>query len=361
MISELIRPHLKSLTPYQSARDIYNSSEGIFLDANESAFGSCLPGQEFSFNRYPDPAQRAMRQALAKYLQIEDSTIFFGVGSDEIINLVITLFAEPSLDSILVVEPTYGMYETSARIQNVGVKKCLLNNDFTLNAENVLASVEVNTKIIFLCSPNNPTGNILEREQIQMILTNYRGIVVVDEAYIDFGSPSNSVIDLVKSNSRLIVLRTMSKAWGLAAIRLGYAIANEETISYLFRIKAPYSINVSTEKLFLHAMANIELMKSNIVKMCIEREYLYKELQKILPEAILYPSETNYILIRYEGASQLQKELMNRKIVIRDRGTQPLLMDCVRVTVGTRQENDALLKGIQELLLQRRLNETGDN
>lgn len=247
MIQELIRKNIRDMKPYTSARDLY--SRGILLDANENSFGSVVELKGESLNRYPDPHQLSMRERLSAYLDVSPHKLFFGVGSDEIIDLLIRIFCAPGKDSIMILEPTYGMYKVAADINDVKSESILLNDNFDLDTEAILNSWNNRIKIIFLCSPNNPTANLLNKNSIKTLLKETKSIIVVDEAYIDFAGDGSSCIDLINKYPNLVILRTFSKAWGLAGIRLGYCIGDEEIINYLFKIKAPYNISSLTKKL----------------------------------------------------------------------------------------------------------------
>jgi histidinol-phosphate aminotransferase len=355
MIQELIKPHIRKIAPYQSARDLYAKATGILLDANENALGSVLD-IEFApllLNRYPDPRQRALREALSNYLSVAADKLFFGVGSDEIIDLLMRLFCSAGEDSVLLVEPTYGMYQTVADIQNIHAHTCLLTEDFQVDAKRALGSVQPSDKVIFTCSPNNPTGNLLSKSAIKEIAAGFSGILIVDEAYIDFAPQGSSAIDLLEKYSNVIILRTFSKAWGLAAARCGYCIAHPDIISYLFKIKAPYSINVFTEQAILTALKRVPVKEKYVAEILKEREYLIDKLRTLAFIEKIYPTDANYILIRLADAKQIQKELMEAGVIIRDRSSQPLLANCLRITVGTHEENITLLQKLEAVVAAR--------
>ncbi len=349
MIAELIKPHIRTIAPYQSARDLYAKASGVLLDANENPIGSVLDDSYsgLSLNRYPDPRQRELRESLGRYLSIPVENLFFGVGSDEIIDLMMRLFCSPEKDSVLIVEPTYGMYKTVADIQNVTANVCLLNKDFTIDPARVLGALSTTDRMIFLCSPNNPTGNLLDKNAIELIAGTFCGIVVVDEAYIDFAHNNASVTDLLKRFNNIIILRTFSKAWGLAAVRCGYAIADPEIISYLFKIKAPYSINVLTEHAVLTALKRIARKDEYVREILSQRELLRNRLKEFDFIEEIFPTDANYILIRLQDARKIHKALMDEGVIIRDRSSQPLLENCLRITVGTGAENEKLLTGLE--------------
>lgn len=354
-MQELIKPHIRKIAPYQSARDLYAKATGILLDANENPLGSVLDSDfaNLHLNRYPDPKQRDLRAALSAYLKVDAEKLFFGVGSDEIIDLVMRLFCSSGEDSVLLVEPTYGMYQTVSDVQNIKAHRCLLNEDFQLEAEKVLASVSPTDRIIFVCSPNNPTGNLLNKAEIGKLAAGFKGIVVVDEAYIDFAAPCSSAIDLQATYDNIIVLRTFSKAWGLAAARCGYCIAHPEIIAFLFKIKAPYSINVFTEHAILNALQRVPAKEACVKAILKERDYLEAKLKENVYIEKVYPSDANYILIRLPEAKAIQKALMEEGVIIRDRSSQPLLENCLRVTVGTHEENRTLLEKLEKIITAR--------
>ncbi|MDR3611721.1 MAG: histidinol-phosphate transaminase [Ignavibacteriaceae bacterium] len=348
MIQELIRKNIKDLKPYTSARDIYN--HGILLDANENSFGSVVDSSGELLNRYPDPLQLSMRKRLSEYLGVTFNKLFFGVGSDEIIDLLIRIFCVPGHDSIMILEPTYGMYKVAADINDVKSNTILLNKDFNIDTETVINNWNNSIKIIFLCSPNNPTGNLLNKESIRTLLQKINSIIVVDEAYIDFAGEENSCIGLLNEFPNLVLLRTFSKAWGLAAIRLGYCIADEEIINYLFKIKAPYNINSLTRKAFQVAFSNISKKDGFVTSILSEKQFLINELNKLNGIEKIFPSDTNYILIRIKNASVIQKKIADEGIIIRDRSNQPNLENCLRITVGTHDQNIKLISLLQKAL-----------
>ena len=348
MIEKLVRNNIRALKPYTSARDMY--SKGVLLDANENGFGSVVDFAEDSLNRYPDPHQKTMREKLGTYLGVSPQKLFFGVGSDEVIDLLIRIFCEPNRDEILVLEPTYGMYQVCADINAVKTNIALLQDDFSIDAAETLKQITPQTKLIFLCSPNNPTANLLKKESIAEILQRTDSIVVVDEAYIDFADEKGSCISLIHDYPNLVILRTFSKAWGLAGIRLGYCIANEIIIDYLFKVKAPYNINALTRAVFHKAFDNLNKKDEMIALIIKERAFVIGELQTIARIQKIYPSDTNYVLFRINHASAIQKLMAEKGVVIRDRSTQAKLADSLRITIGTREENEKFLSTFQDVL-----------
>ncbi|MFA6597584.1 MAG: histidinol-phosphate transaminase [Ignavibacteriaceae bacterium] len=349
MITKLIRTNILKLKPYTSARDLY--SNGILLDANENSFGSSFQElEELHLNRYPDPHQVDLRNAVSKLLNIDAEKLFFGVGSDEIIDLLIRIFCEPREDQVMLLEPTYGMYKVACDINNVETVSPLLNDSFQIDFAEVDKYSSDKVKIIFACSPNNPTGNLLNKNDILQLCRNFNSIVVVDEAYIDFAPGETSLINEVVNYPNLVVMRTFSKAWGLAGVRLGYCAANEEIISYLFKVKAPYTINALTRYAVLKSIKN-EMKKETVVSAIIsERLRVENELKSISAIINIYPSDANYLLIRLPNAKVIQKKLAENGVVIRDRSSQPKLDNCLRITIGTKEENDALLSELKNLL-----------
>lgn len=349
MITKLIRNNILKLKPYTSARDLY--SNGILLDANENSFGSTFQEfEELHLNRYPDPHQVDLRNAVSKLLNVKANKLFFGVGSDEIIDLLIRIFCEPKEDQVMLLEPTYGMYKVTCDINNVETVSPLLTDSFQIDFGEVEKYYSAKVKIIFVCSPNNPTGNLLNKNDILRLCKTYNSIVVVDEAYIDFAEPSASLINEVNHYRNLVVMRTFSKAWGLAGVRLGFCAADEEIISYLFKVKAPYNINALTRYAVLKSITNEKKKESAVSAIVNERLHVETELKNISAIKNVYPSDANYLLIRLPQAKEIQKNLAEKGIIIRDRSSQPKLEDCLRITIGTKEENDALLSELKNLL-----------
>jgi histidinol-phosphate aminotransferase len=348
MIEELVRKNIRNLEPYTSARDMYN--EGILLDANENSFGSVVESEGQDLNRYPDPMQISMRKTLSDYLCISNGKLFFGVGSDEIIDLLIRIFCNPGKDSVIIPEPTYGMYKVAADINDVKTETVFLDNKFNIDTDAILNKINTKTKIIFLCSPNNPTANLLNKDSIRALLQNSGCIIVVDEAYIDFAGMEHSCADLINDFPKLVILRTFSKAWGLAGIRLGYCIADEALISYLFKVKAPYNINSLTRAAFHKAMLNIQLKNKFITSILEEKQFILNELKKIRKVEMIYPTDANYILVKIQNASTVQKMMADKGVIIRDRSSQPNLKNCLRITVGTHEQNKKLLELLSQVL-----------
>ncbi len=345
-VEKLVRPNIQKLKPYTSARDSHLN--GILLDANENSLGSVIENN-LELNRYPDPAQTALRTKLGDLLSIPSNRLFFGVGSDEIIDLLIRIFCEPVVDNVLIPEPTYGMYKVSSDINNVSSREIPLDEEFQPDINAILKKVDEKTKIVFLCSPNNPTGNVLDKNKIERLLKSFKGIVVIDEAYIDFDY-TKSFQDLVEQNNNLILLRTFSKAWGLAGVRCGYCIAGEKVINYLFKVKAPYNMNKLTADAILHALDNVEKKSSFIELLKSERERVSTELKSLEIVEKVFPSSANFVLFKISNAKNVYNKLADNGIIIRDRSSQLNLDDCLRVSIGTREENDKFLKTLKSIV-----------
>lgn len=345
-IDSLVRPNIKALKPYRAAR--HDHVSGVLLDANENSFGSALSFEGLELNRYPDPYQLELRTKLGLLYGVQSENVFLGVGSDEAIDLLIRIFCEPASDSILVIEPTYGMYRVAAGINNVEVRSVLLTDDFQIDLPVTLNALKPRTKIVFCCSPNNPTANVLRREDILTLCNQANALVVVDEAYLDFAD-SPSLADRVGSVSNLVVLRTLSKAWGLAGIRLGCAIADPDIISLLLKIKAPYNINALTSAEASKALENGALIKRTTAAIIAERGRLYGALRTIPYIRQVYPSDANFLLIRCDDALVVYSRLVQKGIIVRDRSSEPKLANCLRITVGTPEQNDLLIKTMKEL------------
>ena len=321
----------------------------LFLDANELSLGSPVSVEGVELNRYPDPAQSALRDTFAQRLGVSSDRIFCGVGSDEVIDLLIRLFCEPRKDQVLVLEPTYGVYRVQGNVNAVHVETVELDSAFQIDVTRTLGATTPETKIIFCCSPNNPTGNLLVMSDILELVSHTSGIVVVDEAYVDFADGTNSLVSLVERHENLVVLRTLSKSWGLAGIRLGYCICHPEIVSFLLRIKAPYSINAVTSMLALASLRNEEFFNSAIAAVKRERNRMVKELGRIGEVRKIYPSDANFLLVEFLDAGKAFDALKSQGIVVRRR-SEPRLHNCLRMTIGTPEENGIVLRtlaGIQ--------------
>jgi histidinol-phosphate aminotransferase len=343
-IESLIRTNIRALKPYHSARQDFLS--GILLDANENSFGSSVTDGELSLNRYPDPFQRELRTVIATLNNIAVENVFVGVGSDEVIDLLVRVFCEPKNDSVLLLEPTYGMYRVSASIQDVQIHSCLLTDQFQIDLEGVKKKIDKTTKLIFCCSPNNPTANVLRSEDILELCT-LGAMVIVDEAYIDFAQ-SPSMGKQVITHPNLVIMRTLSKAWGLAGIRLGYCIADPVVISFMMKVKAPYNMNALTSRVALLALRKKDEVQRTINSIVEERTWLSNTLAALPCIVHVFPSDANFILVRCNHATALYEYLAAREIIVRNRSAEPLLQNCLRITVGVRHENEQLLRAMKE-------------
>ena len=344
-IRNLLRPHLLDLTPYSSARDEFRGKANIYLDANENAFGSTSSDK---FRRYPDPYQIDLKNEISKIKAIDLENIFLGNGSDEPIDLLIRAFCNPGKDKIIITPPTYGMYEVSADINDVGVVKVPLIKDFELDIQSIMDAIEPGIKLIFLCSPNNPTGNSIKPEAIIEILNRFQGLVILDEAYIDF-SPFKSLIDELPNYKNLVILQTFSKAWGLAALRLGMTFADPEIVEILNMIKPPYNINGATQELALGALKNCNEMKSMVKDMLNQKKLLRELLAKLPAIEKIYSSDANFLLIKIENAHEIYRRLIEKKVIVRDRSHVSMCDNCLRITVGTENENKELVEQLNNI------------
>ncbi|RTY88802.1 histidinol-phosphate transaminase [Flavobacterium sp. RSP15] len=340
-INNLVRENVKTMKPYSSARDEFegfDTADMIFLDANENPF-------ENGVNRYPDPQQMSVKAVLAKQKNVKTNQILLGNGSDEVLDLLFRAFCEPKKDNVITLPPTYGMYGVLANINAVENREVLLSEDFQPQIEKIIKAVDATTKIIFLCSPNNPTGNSYSDESVAYILQNFKGLVVIDEAYIDF-SKKESWINELDEYPNLVITQTLSKAYGLAGIRLGICYASAEVISVLNKIKPPYNVNELTQKRALERLDKPEKIKFEIESIIAQREELLKVLLDINFVEKTYPTEANFILVKVDDANKRYAELIAKGIVIRNRTTQPLCNNCLRFTVGTEQENKRLTEAL---------------
>jgi len=341
-INQLLRNNIRKLVPYSSARDEFSGTAKIFLDANENSLGSPIPEQ---YNRYPDPHQTKIKELLSGIKGVPAKNIFLGNGSDECIDLLYRAFCNPGKDNIIITPPTYGMYEVSAEINEVEVRKAMLTMDFQPDLEKMAALADENTKIIWLCSPNNPTGNAFHHQSIEMILNNFDGLVVIDEAYINFSRQQSFIRELTEYPN-LVVLQTMSKAWGLAGLRVGMAFAGDGIVEVMNRIKPPYNISQPAQDLLLKALQETGSVNEKIREIVRMRDLLRNDLAKLPGVRKVYPSDANFLLVRIDHARAVYESLVLRGIVVRDRSRIVLCNDCLRITVGKKEENDALLKAL---------------
>jgi histidinol-phosphate aminotransferase len=340
-IEKLLRANIRSLQPYSCARDEFKGEASVYLDANENPYNA-------PYNRYPDPLQWEVKEMLSKVKNVPAENIFLGNGSDEPIDLLYRAFCEPRLDNVVAIEPTYGMYKVCASINDVEYRKVLLDENFQFTAESLLAATNLYTKIIWLCSPNNPTGNSLNRDEIIKLLNSFEGIVVLDEAYIDFAS-EGSFSEFLSQYPNLVILQTFSKAWGSAAIRLGMAFASTEIIAVLNKIKYPYNVNILTQKQALSALKNADQVKSWVNTLLAERTNLIHELEQLSLVQHIYPTDANFVLVKVPDANAVYQYLVEKSIIIRNRNTVSLCMGCVRITVGTPQENKTLINELKKI------------
>lgn len=345
-IKKLVRPNILDLSPYRSARDDFDS--GILLDANENALGAPFE-DDLELNRYPMPYQEELRSKIAEFRDISSEQVFVGVGSDEAIDLLYRIFCIPGKDQVLITPPTYGMYKVSANINDVAVDQVLLTPDFQLQVEETLNAITPETKLIFLCSPNNPTANSLNPEDILRVVEGFDGIVVVDEAYIDF-SEQQSFSEKVKKYNNLVVLQTMSKSFGLAGIRLGIAIADPEIISLMMKVKAPYNVNKLTSRAAIRGLSFINAMKAKVDQILSEREKMISRLNEIPEVQKVFPTDANFVLFRIENALQVYKEVAAKGVVVRYRGNEPHCENCLRLTIGTPLENERFLETLESVV-----------
>jgi histidinol-phosphate aminotransferase len=344
---KLIRDNIKNLTPYSSARHEFTGKASVFLDANENAFGS--PGFSHKgeagvrYNRYPDPLQWQLKFQLTKIKGVPAENIFIGNGSDEVIDLAYRIFCNPGTDSVIVCPPTYGMYKVSANINDVQIKKVNLTEDFQLDVEAILNAVDDNTKLLFICSPNNPTGNDMNKADVEMLLNNFPGIIIIDEAYINYSKQKTFIQELTEYPN-LIVMQTLSKAWGLAALRLGLCYASMDIIDIFNKVKPPYNVNEASQQLGLEALQDTTTVNNWIKQVVEQKEILTKEMQPLSFVEKIYPSDANFILVKVNDANKLYEYLSSNEVIVRNRSKEVHCENCLRITIGTPQENNVLIK-----------------
>ncbi|MBL4594594.1 MAG: histidinol-phosphate transaminase [Flavobacteriales bacterium] len=338
-LNKIVRPNILNLMPYSSAREEFKGNDGVFLDANENPYGD--------LNRYPDPYQKELKEGLSKLKKVNEENIFIGNGSDEVIDLAFRIFCEPGKDKALTFSPTYGMYDVSAGINNIELLKIPLTETFQINT-NKLETYwnDQNLKLIFICSPNNPTGNSIALADIETILKNFKGIVIIDEAYIDFSS-SESCLKLLETYSNLIISQTFSKAWGLAAARVGIAYANKGIIELYNKVKPPYNISKLNQEAAIKALSDFNEFKKNLQLILDEKEKLKAELESISLVKKIYPSDANFLLVEVEGADEVYDELVVKEIITRNRNK--LVKNCIRISVGTPNENEKLITALKNI------------
>lgn len=342
-LNKILRTNILNLVPYSSARDEFKGEASVFLDANENSFGSPL---NKNYNRYPDPMQLAVKTKLSTIKGVPPQNIFLGNGSDEAIDILFRAFCRPGIDNVIILPPTYGMYEVSANINDVALKKVLLTPDYQLDMEAIAEAIDENTKMIFVCSPNNPTGNSIIREDIETLIANFGGLVVVDEAYINY-SRQKTLIQELTEYSNLVVLQTLSKAWGLAGIRLGMAFASEEIIEVFNKVKPPYNINEATQELALEALNNVDQVNEWIRETIRQREMVIAEMIEMPFVLEIVPSDANFILLKTTDARGIYTYLVERGIITRDRSKVQLCEGSIRITIGTPEENVLLINTLK--------------
>ena len=340
-LENIVRKNVLKLKPYSSARSEFKGKGGIFLDANENAFGSPL---ESDYSRYPDPLQLDLKEKLGKVKGLPIQNIFLGNGSDEAIDLLFRVFCNPSQDNVIICPPTYGMYEVSANINDVNIISVPLTaENFQLDTSNILKQINLNTKLIFVCCPNNPTGNGVKWDDIKTIIENFKGIVVIDEAYINFASYRSLIPELL-NYPNLVILQTLSKAWGLAGLRIGMAFASEPIIDLLNKIKPPYNLNVQSQKSAMAALDNVDKVNNWIKTIVLERNKMAEKLKTFSFIKTVYPSEANFILFKTDNADVLYQYLTNNKLILRNRSKIELCENCLRITIGTIEENNTFIE-----------------
>ncbi len=339
-LEKLVRCNISKLIPYSSARHEFIGEASVYLDANENSFGSPL---KENFNRYPDPLQWQLKLELSKIKEVSLENIFIGNGSDEVIDLAYRIFCNPGKDNVIICPPTYGMYEVSANINDVEIKKVILKENFQLDVDGILNATDENTKIIFICSPNNPTANNMSRNDIEKLLTNFAGMVIIDEAYINFSTQKTYIQELT-SYENLIVMQSLSKAWGLASLRLGLAFASLQVIELFNKVKPPYNINKASQQFAIEALQNTLQVKEWVKQILEQREFLKRQLLNFSFVKRVYESEANFLLVKVEDAGDLYNYLEANKIIVRNRSREVLCDNCLRITVGTPEENLELIK-----------------
>ena len=340
-LQSLVRPNIWNLQPYSSARSEFQGTATVFIDANENPWNP-------PYNRYPDPLQRTLKARIAEVKGVPEASIFTGNGSDEAIDLLLRIFCEPGVDNIVAIDPSYGMYQVAADINNVACRKVLLRTDFSLDVDALLAAADAQTKLIFLCSPNNPTGNCLDRQEMVRLLHTFEGIVVVDEAYIDFASQPSFLPEL-ENYPNLVVLQTLSKAWGGAALRLGMAFASPAIIGLFNKVKYPYNVNLPAQREALALLNKPEQMEAQRQKVLEERERLRRAFEAAPFQYKVYPSDANFLLVEVGRANEIYAALVEKGVIVRNRNSVSLCRGCLRITVGTVDENTLLLQALEEV------------
>ncbi|HEU5166989.1 MAG TPA: histidinol-phosphate transaminase [Chitinophagaceae bacterium] len=344
-LDSLVRDNIKKMTAYSSARHEFTGNASIYLDANENSFGSPLPD---NFNRYPDPLQMEVKEKLSTIKGVPQQNIFLGNGSDEAIDLLYRIFCEPARDNSIIFPPTYGMYEVCAEMNDVKVRKVKLTKEYQLDIDAIEKAIDPFTKLIFICSPNNPTGNTINRADVEIILNNFEGIVAIDEAYINYSKQRSFIAELTEYPN-LVVMQTLSKAWGLAGLRLGMAFASQPIIELMNKVKYPYNINTATQLLVLDALNNIDWVNKHITATVTQREKLKNELLNLADTEAVFPSDANFLLVKMKEARNVYQQLREKGIIVRDRSKVVLCEDSLRITIGTEDENKKLIEALNNL------------
>ena len=346
-LQKLVRENIRNLKPYSSARHEFTGKASVFLDANENAYGSPLPSPEgegsvVRFNRYPDPLQWQLKFQLARIKGVPAENICIGNGSDEIIDLAYRIFCDPGKDNVIICPPTYGMYAVNANINDVEIRKVNLTNDFQLDVDGIIQASDGNTKLLFICSPNNPTGNNMNRADVEILLNNFPGIVIIDEAYINYSKQKTFIQELTEYPN-LIVMQTLSKAWGLAALRLGLCYASLDIIDLFNKVKPPYNINEASQQIALHALKDTEPVNEWIRETVQQKQLIINELTGLSFVRRIYPSDANFILVKVTDADALYQFLATNEIVVRNRNKETGCENCLRISIGTQDENKILI------------------
>jgi len=340
-LTNLVRPNINKLIAYSSAREDFTEKAEVFLDANENPYNNGI-------NRYPDPFQKSLKQQISEIKKVEVNKLFLGNGSDEVLDIAMRVFCEPKQDNIIICPPTYGMYKVLADVNNIETNEVLLNTDFSLNTNAILEKANENTKIVILCSPNNPTGNSIPSSEIELLLNKLNSIVLVDEAYIDF-SEKESAVKLIDKYPNLIVSQTLSKAYGMAGIRVGIAIAQKAILELFNKVKPPYNINTLSQEKAVEYLFKEGLYQEKLTRIFKQKDILINTLQETKSVEKVYPSDANFLLVKFNNANKTYKYLANNGVVVRNRSTQPLCDNCLRITIGTERENEILIKTLNKM------------
>ena len=351
-LQNLVRENIRNLKPYSSARHEFTGKASVFLDANENAYGSPLPspsgeGLGVRFNRYPDPLQWQLKFQLATIKGVPAENICIGNGSDEIIDLAYRIFCNPAKDNVIICPPTYGMYAVNAGINDVEIRKVNLTKDFQLDVEGIINATDSETKLLFICSPNNPTGNNMNRADVEILLNNFPGIVIIDEAYINYSKQKTFIQELMEYPN-LVVMQTLSKAWGLAALRLGLCFASLDIIDLFNKVKPPYNINEASQQMALEALQNTEQVNAWIKETVQQKDKLINELGNFSFIKNIYPSDANFILVKVDDADLLYQFLAANEIVVRNRSKETGCENCLRISIGTKEENEILINKMRQ-------------